>query len=191
MKINYQFRSLTDVEISATQVARLFCDIQHLNVVAYALAYSRYDESFADNMDLLMFSPAHQKYTYYIEPNARFGDAELEIELISKRSPFKISASPKRVLNQVKNDLTEIYELSFQWIRSEVRRKDAEANLREQETIGKLLENSERILALLERIPDKKKRADYADQIYAAIEPFVDGRHLTLSRIDVLDDDKD
>lgn len=182
----YNFRESANEDLSSTRVARLFCDMQHLNVIAYSAASLSCGLSFASNMEELAFGATLNsvdrryrnrisKYDLYIDELSQFDDAELEIRSVSKRSPLRIVARSKRIANEIKNDIPGIYKALVHLIHAEADRRRAEVKLKEQEVFSKTIENMERALNLSERLRDPRLKDKLLRNAISAIEPFCDG----------------
>jgi hypothetical protein len=181
MQIDIEFEQ-NEADFAASQVARLFCDIERLIVFAMALAhddlrsdidlfgdqFARYDDLlFADRFKSGAYPPEHVVLVKHLRLS----------------SPLSIRVGVYfKGFGKALEGIVKIFEaiITADHIR---RRAELDNIAKEDSIIRRRLEAYEEGLRLAQRISDPEKRAAFEKNLESALHPFIDGSYPPVKRL--------
>jgi hypothetical protein len=179
-----------DVEspgLSASHLARLLLDIQHLAVNMVAI-----EREWELPQNHLIRDPYRQKYSAVIEtPDGDFGDSLVIVDAISQQSPLWIRSAlkiPGAMASFVANNYRLIYERVL-FGDLERQKRIMELRLMNEDRLRKRIETSGLALDLLHKVPPHLQD-DYLRSLISSLLPFFN-EHPVVTKLDIDEDDNE
>jgi hypothetical protein len=182
--------------LAVLEVARLFCDLQHLTIFTLALA----DEEMHSEIDL--FDSYYSKYEFMILADADFSgghpqlsDSRLYLFEIDLHSPLKAKVGFFHKTHLAQRTLSILKAIRSIIMFDQIRQhKEVEIELLRQKVNKEKIKNAREAFNLLKdalelekRIKDPDKRAAFEKNFASVVEPFIDERYPRITRMEIID----
>jgi len=184
MKLIFEFN--TDAfDLSASHLARILLDIQHLAIVSIALAKETLE------VDEIVFNPYFQSYKRMIETTGEdLKEAELTILSIKKESPLIVEAALKKLSDIAKKSTKEVFLFIINkilFVDLEREKRSLENQKLREEIIEKRINNASQVLNLAQKVPNNILREQLIASLTSSIMPF-ETEHPPIKSITIVDD---
>jgi hypothetical protein len=187
MRITFEFDS-DNLQLSATHVARIMLDIQHLAIVARALAEDKL------NADHIVFDEYKREYKWLIEATGEeLGDAQLTTVRLRMESPLFIELETKRFAEKVQKAFVRTFRYIVNhllFVDLEREKRSVQIQLIREQVLEKRIRTAASALNLAKKIPDEQLREEFIDSLRGSIWPF-ETEHPPIKSVKLLEGEND
>jgi hypothetical protein len=185
MRILFEFDT-ENYDLTASHMARILLDIQHLAIVCVSLAKESFER------DDVVFNEYLRHYKGMVEARIDdLDDSEVSIVRLKMESPLEVEVVLKKLAKAAVKPVADAFRFIINkifFVDLEREKKSLENALMREEITQRKIKNASQALNLAKKIPNSHLREQFIESLTSSVMPF-EVEHPPLKSVKVIEED--